>query len=69
MILDSHTHFDMILEDKKITEADVIKNLKYNNIQYAVQVSIEPKGFAWSRDFAVRNSSSEIFYTLVMHPS
>lgn len=69
MILDSHTHFDMILEDKKNTEADVIQNLKYNNIQYAVQVSIEPKGFAWSRDFAVRNSSSGIFYTLGIHPS
>ena len=67
MILDSHVHFDMILEQKGLTEDDVLRNMKYANIQYAVQVSIEPKGFAWSRDFAVRNSTSGIFYTLGIH--
>jgi len=59
----------MILEQKGLTEDDVIKNLKYNNIEYAVQVSIEKKGFQWSRDFAVRNSSHGIYYTLGIHPS
>lgn len=69
MILDSHVHFNMILEDKKISEADLVKSLKYNNIEYAVQISVEEKDFVWSRDFAVRNSDSGIFYTLGIHPS
>lgn len=69
MILDSHVHFNMILDDKKISEPDLIKSLKYNNIEYAVQVSVEEKDFAWSRDFAKRNYENGIFYTLGIHPS
>lgn len=68
MILDSHTHFDMILEQKGVLETEIITNLKDNNVKYAVQVSIEPKGFEWSRNFAQRNSSG-IFYTIGIHPS
>jgi TatD DNase family protein len=59
----------MILEDKKISEADIIKSLKYNNIEYAVQISVEEKDFIWSRDFAKRNYENGIFYTLGIHPS
>jgi len=59
----------MILEDKKISEPDIIKSLKYNNIEYAVQVSVEEKDFTWSRDFARRNYENGIFYTLGIHPS
>lgn len=69
MLLDSHTHFDMILEDKKITEEDVLKSLEVNNIEHTVQVSIETKGFAWSRDFAKRNHKAGVYYTLGIHPS
>ncbi len=69
MILDSHVHFNMILEDKKISEDDIIKSLKYNNIEYAVQISVEEKDFTWSRDFAKRNYQDGIFYTLGIHPS
>ncbi len=69
MLLDSHAHFDMILEDKKISEEELIKSLKSNNIEYSAQVSIETKGFAWSRDFAKRNHASGIYYTLGIHPS
>lgn len=69
MILDSHTHFNMILKDKKISEADIISSLKYNNIEYAVQISVEEKDFIWSRDFAKRNYENGIFYTLGIHPS
>lgn len=69
MILDSHVHFNMILEDKKISEADLIKSLKYNNLEYAVQISVEEKDFIWSRDFAKRNFEEGIFYTLGIHPS
>ena len=69
MILDSHAHFDIILEQKGTSETELLNNLKYNNVEYAVQVSIETKGLAWSRDFALRNSASGIFYTLGIHPS
>ncbi|HNX23163.1 MAG TPA: TatD family hydrolase [Spirochaetota bacterium] len=69
MILDSHVHFNMILDDNKISEADIIKSLKYNNIEYAVQISVEEKDFIWSRDFAKRNYENGIFYTLGIHPS
>ncbi len=69
MILDSHVHFDMILEDKNISEDDIIRSLKYNNIEYAVQVSVEAKDLAWSRDFAKRNYQSGVYYTLGIHPS
>lgn len=69
MLTDSHTHFDMILDDKKITEAELIKSLKYNNIEHSVQVSTETKIFEWSRDFAKRNYKSGVFYTIGIHPS
>ena len=69
MLLDSHAHFDMILEDKKISEDDLIKSLKNDNIEYSVQVSIETKGFTWSRDFAERHQAAGIYYTLGIHPS
>jgi len=69
MLLDSHTHFDMILEDKKISEEEMINSLKSNNIEYSVQVSIETKGFTWSRDFAKRNHEAGVYYTLGIHPS
>jgi len=69
MLLDSHAHFDMILKQKSMTEADIINNLKAANVRYAVQVSIEPGGFKWSRDFAERNRNSGIFFTIGIHPS
>ena len=69
MLLDSHTHFDMILEDKKISEEEMINSIKENNIEYSVQVSIETKGFSWSRDFAKRNHKAGVYYTLGIHPS
>jgi TatD DNase family protein len=59
----------MILEDKKNSETDLVKSLKNNNIEFAVQISVEEKDFIWSRDFAERNHGSGIFYTLGIHPS
>lgn len=69
MLVDSHAHFDMILDDKKITEEELIKSLRYNNIEYSVQVSVEAKGFEWSRDFAKRNYKNGVYYTIGIHPS
>jgi len=59
----------MILEQKGTSEPEVIGSLKNSNVEYAVQVSIEPRGFEWSRDFASRNRLNGIFYTLGIHPS
>jgi TatD DNase family protein len=59
----------MILRDKTKSEADLLKSLKYNNIEYALQVSVEERDFIWSRDFAKRHYEDGIFYTLGIHPS
>ncbi len=69
MLIDSHTHFDMILEDKKIREDELVKSLRYNNIEYCVQVATEAKDLEWSRDFAKRHYGDGVFYTLGIHPS
>jgi len=69
MIIDSHAHFNMILRDKTKSEAEILKSLKYNNMEYALQISVEEKDFIWSRDFAKRNYKDGIFYTLGIHPS
>lgn len=69
MILDSHVHFNMILEENNMSEPELIKSLRYNNMEYAVQISVEEKDFIWSRDFAKRNYENGIFYTLGIHPS
>ncbi len=69
MILDSHVHFNIILDDNKFSEEILIKSLKDNDLQYAVQISIEEKDFIWSRDFSKRNSENGVFYTIGIHPS
>ncbi len=69
MFVDSHAHFDMILEDENLTEQELIKNIKYHNLEYAVQISTEAEGLEWSIDFARRNRDSGIFYSLGLHPS
>jgi len=70
MLLDSHTHFDIILDKVKgTTEEELIENMKYSNVEYALQVSTEIEGLEWSRDFAVRNADNGIKYTAGIHPS
>ena len=69
MLIDSHVHFNMILRDKTKSEAEILKSLKYNNIEYALQISVEEKDFIWSRDFTKKNYMDGIFYTLGIHPS
>ena len=69
MILDSHVHFNIVLEENNISEADLVRSLRYNNIEYSVQISVEETDFTWSRDFAKRNHESGVFYTIGIHPS
>ena len=69
MYIDSHTHFDMIIQENGIDEAGILSNMKSSNVGKAVQVSIDPEGFQWSLDFAERNRDSGISFTLGIHPS
>lgn len=69
MLIDSHTHFDLMLEDKTVSEADILKSLKYSNIEYSVQISIDSEGLEWSKKFAEKNSEYGILYTAGIHPS
>jgi len=69
MLIDSHTHFDLMLEDKTVNEGDLLKSLKYSNIEYSVQISIDSAGLEWSRKFAEKNADYGILYTAGIHPS
>ena len=69
MLIDSHTHFDLMLEDKTVDEKDLLKGLRYSNIEYAVQISIDSAGLEWSRKFAEKNEDYGILYTAGIHPS
>jgi TatD DNase family protein len=67
MYIDTHAHFDMCLEEKSLTEAEMLSNLKNNNIKFAVQISTEPAIFEWSYNFAKKNDG--FFFTIGIHPS
>ena len=69
MLIDSHTHFDLMLEDKTVNEEELLKSLKYSNIEYSVQISIDSSGLEWSRKFAEKNADYGILYTAGIHPS
>lgn len=69
MYIDSHTHFDMTLEDKNLTEYTIIKNVKENEITHSVQVAVDVDNFAWSHDFAKKNRQNGVLFTLGIHPS
>lgn len=69
MYIDTHTHFDLCMEDDSITEESFLSSLKDNNIKQAVQISIDPGSFQWSYDFSRRNRDNGIFFTVGIHPS
>jgi len=69
MFVDSHVHFDMILEKKEVTEAGLLQSLKDHRISYAVQISIDRESMEWSCSFAKRHRDGNIFFTLGIHPS
>ena len=70
MYIDTHTHFDMCLENKDnkdITEESLIHGLKEQNVEYAVQISIESGGIVWSYEFSKKYDN--ILFTAGIHPS
>jgi len=69
MYIDTHAHFDLVLEDPGIDEETLMKNMESHGVMHAVQVSIEPAGLQWSREFAERNRHRGVLFTAGIHPS
>ena len=67
MYIDSHSHFDISIEEKVDTEEALIAGLTDNNIKYAVQISTEAEGFNWSYELAKKHKN--ILFTIGIHPS
>jgi len=66
--VDSHAHFDLCVEEG-MNAAALLADMARDGVARAVQVAIEPSGFAWARDFAGDNRASGILFTLGIHPS
>ncbi|HDP80613.1 MAG TPA: TatD family deoxyribonuclease [Spirochaetes bacterium] len=66
--IDSHAHFDLCAEEGMDT-ASLVRDMAESGVGRAVQISIEPAGFAWSRDFAADNRASGVLFSLGIHPS
>jgi len=67
MYIDSHAHFDLILEDTSDSEDTLVKNLRANTLSRVVQASIDVASSRWSRDFAKRRDG--VLFTAGIHPS
>lgn len=67
--IDSHAHFDLCLEELATDEATLVRGLRDNGIGRAVQVTIDAGGCGWSLEFARRNASDGVLFTLGIHPS
>ncbi|TAL37470.1 MAG: TatD family deoxyribonuclease [Spirochaetes bacterium] len=66
--IDSHAHFDLCVEEGMPEDA-LLSGMEAAGVRYAVQVSIDPAGFAFSREFARRNRERGAYFTLGIHPS
>ncbi len=69
MYIDSHCHFDIILENRKISPESLMSGMKKEGVNYAVQVSIDNQGLKWSHEFAKQQRENGILFTLGIHPS
>jgi TatD DNase family protein len=69
MYIDSHAHFDIIIQESGIDETALLSNMKSSDVLRAIQISIDPEGFNWSLDFACRNKNNGIRFTAGIHPS
>ncbi len=69
MYIDSHAHFDLIIEDGQDDEKTLIGNLSSHGIIGAVQISITASGGRWSLEFAKRHADRGILFSAGIHPS
>lgn len=69
MYIDTHAHFDLVMEEGSVSEAQIMENMKASGVETAVQVSVDAAGSAWSRDFAARHAGDGLLFTIGIHPS
>jgi TatD DNase family protein len=69
MYIDSHTHFDLALEDASLSESMLLEAMRAGSIGQAVQIGIDCASSRWSLDFAKRNAGAGILFTAGIHPS
>lgn len=69
MLIDTHAHFDMVMQETGLGEEDLLAGMESHNLSKAVQISISTGGLAWSRDFARRHSGRGILFSAGIHPS
>jgi TatD DNase family protein len=69
MYIDSHTHFDLIIEETGGDEDEILRRLESDGVAAAVHVSVESGGFTWCRDFAARHRDRGVLFTIGIHPS
>ena len=69
MYIDSHAHFDLIIEEGHDDEEILIGNMVSRGVIGAVQVSITASGGRWSLEFAKRHAGRGILFTAGVHPS
>jgi TatD DNase family protein len=69
MYIDSHAHFDLIMEEAGVTEEMLMVGLRENDITQVVQIAIDPGSSRWSLEFAKRHADRDILCTAGIHPS
>ncbi|MDA3808956.1 MAG: TatD family hydrolase, partial [Spirochaetaceae bacterium] len=69
MYIDSHTHYDLILEDPSVKIEDLFEQQKTENISQTVQISIDVEGLQWAWDFAKKYRKQGVFFSAGIHPS
>ena len=71
MYIDTHVHFDMICRQNNSAEYEeaVLRSMAAQGVSRAVQISVFNENFEWCRNFALRNRSRGIFFTIGIHPS
>ena len=69
MYIDTHAHFDLCLENRDITEEELLSEMENSSTAFAVQISIDVKGLRWSYDFALKHRDRGIRFSLGIHPS
>ena len=69
MYIDSHAHFDIILEKGESAEELLIAGMKDSGLSHAVQVGTDCRSSEWSQDFSARHGNDGIFFSAGIHPS
>lgn len=69
MYIDSHTHYDIILEDSSVTEENLFSLQQDNQVSTTVHVAIDPSGYDWAISFSKRHQNNSVLFALGIHPS